>query len=78
MPFSMDDDFNAQTEIDDLTLDAVYEEELEEEFDWYYELDSDDEDANWSEMSYRRYNGANRWSSLTTEPTEYEEYLLER
>jgi len=77
MPFSVDDDFNAEEELEDLVFD-IEEDEEDEQFDWYYELDSDREDSAWKEMSYSRYKNTNRWSSLTIEPTEYELYLSER
>ena len=58
------------------TLVVLLDEELTENFDWWYNLtDEDDGDEYlWNEMSYRRYGKpTNRF--YDTEPTEFDSYL---
>lgn len=53
-------------------LDDEYdftEDELDELFDFYYELDDSRENYHWGEMSYNRYK-TNRWDSKNYEPEE--------
>lgn len=51
------------------------EEDESDPFSWFYDLEEDKEDA-WNEMSYRRFEKTNRWSTVFVELTDYEEFLL--
>jgi len=48
------------------------EENDEDPFEWYYELDDEDKECYWTEFSYNRYSKT-LWSSY--EPSEWEIFL---